>query len=732
TFEEAPEVPLPLPEEQEALLEVQPASLEALEAAAQTQITPSVETEEIEIPSAEAAAEAVQTLLPEEQEIQPDDQTALPEEQEVQPDDQTAWPEEQEAQLEVQPASVEAAAQTQITPSVETEEVLLITFEETPEAQTLSPEVEQVQLSSPEEQEVQPDDQTAWPEEEEAQREVQPASVEAAAQTQITPSVETEEVQIALVEASETETVLAEEGEADTGRTAEVPVDGEHKEIPGVALEGIPGQGATLEAVETQSSPGYESPRHEDKGNPLEVILEKARFSLDQGNPLEEVFKKLDTSLNIPLDVALDVSLGIPSEDIPLETTPDEGLPQKADQIIEDYDFFGLANPAGAENSILSPRKESTGSAEIEERKSELQEDDQILAHEENETNSQTMQKDREDEGKKHELAAVPEPEPMPEPEPVPMAEPEPSLSPWDLYPAWGRVETDSLPGSQDIEDQDQPFSRVRLQDDATDIIALLRSRPRHGSSAETAPKSKENELMHRENGPIDKENEFMTKEHESKDKDDGWTGTNKWDFDQAMETLTVNDDEEEEGSRSKNSFAIKEKLMDVQEKNTPLTPEDVVLEVLKCRGDDVIDMCFLNKNEKFYSINESGRFRLAENKDPQNFYFYFTDQFKGKIQFSDNYCIDLERLCLIEDAYLKKERVYRCLLPMNAVASIHDGYYDYYLQLKKPDQDQQVPVPPKEERQEEGKHSVKKLIKSVIFHSFTVSFVALFHYFHF
>ncbi|MEW5802210.1 MAG: FHA domain-containing protein, partial [bacterium] len=96
TFEEAPEVPLPLPEEQEALLEVQPASLEALEAAAQTQITPSVETEEIEIPSAEAAAEAVQTLLPEEQEAQREAQPLLPEEQEIQPDDQTALPEEQE------------------------------------------------------------------------------------------------------------------------------------------------------------------------------------------------------------------------------------------------------------------------------------------------------------------------------------------------------------------------------------------------------------------------------------------------------------------------------------------------------------------------------------------------------------------------------------------------------------------------------------------------------------
>jgi|GEM_PF-3259203 len=144
-------------------------------------------------------------------------------------------------------------------------------------------------------------------------------------------------------------------------------------------------------------------------------------------------------------------------------------------------------------------------------------------------------------------------------------------------------------------------------------------------------------------------------------------------------------DREEDEESLPAISFSLKEHLMQYQQPQEPfLNPGEMLLEVLKCRGDDVVDMQFLTRKGKYRSLNEFGRFCLAENKDEGKFYFFFTDQFKGKIQFSDNYCIDLERLSLIEELYRKRERIYRCLLPVNSLVSLSDGSYEYYLRLVK------------------------------------------------
>ncbi|MEW6380536.1 MAG: FHA domain-containing protein [bacterium] len=178
-------------------------------------------------------------------------------------------------------------------------------------------------------------------------------------------------------------------------------------------------------------------------------------------------------------------------------------------------------------------------------------------------------------------------------------------------------------------------------------------------------------------------------KPDEAGDEDEEMEIEGREDFDQPPQLLASQsageEDDEEEEILPRIIFPIKESLMQYQQQETILDPGEVVLEVLKCRGDDVVDMCFLTRKEKYSSLNEFGRFYVAENKDQETFYFYFTDQFKGKIQFSDSYSIDIERLSIIEEVYRKKGRVYRCLLPMNGVVSLYDGSYDYYLRLVKP-----------------------------------------------
>ena len=146
------------------------------------------------------------------------------------------------------------------------------------------------------------------------------------------------------------------------------------------------------------------------------------------------------------------------------------------------------------------------------------------------------------------------------------------------------------------------------------------------------------------------------------------------------------NEDEEKEGSFIEKAFSLKENLPHFMQSEVYRIKGQAVLEVIKCRGKRIIDICFLKSKEKYYSMNECGRFCLAENKDSEICYFYFNDRFKGKVQFSDNYNININELCVPENLYGKRKKFYRRLLPMIGFVSISDGYYEYYLGMTLPE----------------------------------------------
>jgi len=148
---------------------------------------------------------------------------------------------------------------------------------------------------------------------------------------------------------------------------------------------------------------------------------------------------------------------------------------------------------------------------------------------------------------------------------------------------------------------------------------------------------------------------------------------------------------DEDHQQKEKVFFLRKEKIIPFRDPEVYQAKGKAVLEIVKCRGDSLIDICFLNRNEKYYIMSVHGRFCLAENKDSEISYFYYNDQFGGRVKFDDFSYVELNDLCVQENFYNKRKRIYRRLIPIVGLVTISLGYYEYYLRMAVPEQSQEL-----------------------------------------
>ena len=182
-------------------------------------------------------------------------------------------------------------------------------------------------------------------------------------------------------------------------------------------------------------------------------------------------------------------------------------------------------------------------------------------------------------------------------------------------------------------------------------------------------------------------------------------------------------EDEEEDDEGMVAPFSLKEKIVDATPHGKANQHRDeIIFQIVKCRGDHVIDISFLRKKEKYYITDENGRFRLAENKKGNKCCFYFNDQFSGTVQSSDGLSADIEELRTRDNLYRKRKKIYRKVVPTNGSVTLADGYYDYVLRKVVRNQGPQVAEP--------AKKSIffhKHLAKSSAFHAVVLVFLTLF-----
>lgn len=178
-------------------------------------------------------------------------------------------------------------------------------------------------------------------------------------------------------------------------------------------------------------------------------------------------------------------------------------------------------------------------------------------------------------------------------------------------------------------------------------------------------------------------------------------------------------DEEEDDEYDIEGLFSLKEEFIDAERTEVHQGKENIVVKVVKFRKNNVIDVCFLHRKEKYYWRDGHKRFYLAVHKDSEKCYFFFNDQYNGQVSINDNRTIDLTKLCVPENIYRKRGKIYRHLLPKNGSVFINDGYYEYLLRMVTQGKSPHIAESVKSESVKKENYFYKNLIKSSVFHFF-------------
>jgi outer membrane biosynthesis protein TonB len=143
------------------------------------------------------------------------------------------------------------------------------------------------------------------------------------------------------------------------------------------------------------------------------------------------------------------------------------------------------------------------------------------------------------------------------------------------------------------------------------------------------------------------------------------------------IEADAEGDEEDDEGDLS---LFLKDMLLESKQRDPASVTGHIALEVIKFRDDHVYDICFIDQKEKYHSENGKGRMCLAENKNSQACYVYFTKQFSGRICSGNAPDTEIVDLCISENIHHKRKKIYRSFVPEKGSVVLSDDYYSYLI----------------------------------------------------
>lgn len=169
-------------------------------------------------------------------------------------------------------------------------------------------------------------------------------------------------------------------------------------------------------------------------------------------------------------------------------------------------------------------------------------------------------------------------------------------------------------------------------------------------------------------------------------------------------------DDDEDEGQAT---FSLKDKIKGLSTTSSlgkyPVAGKEILLEVVKSRGDSIIDVRYLRSQEKYLIQKEHGIFCLAENRGRGEILLYLEDQITGDVKASEKgHERTYDRGSLSE----RGERVHPRRLSAQEEVVIHDGAYEYLIRQTTPVESPQVKETPKK-----NKEYARHFGRSVVFH---------------
>ncbi len=189
-----------------------------------------------------------------------------------------------------------------------------------------------------------------------------------------------------------------------------------------------------------------------------------------------------------------------------------------------------------------------------------------------------------------------------------------------------------------------------------------------------------------------------------------------------ACEEETEEDDEDDEDDKGDLPLFLRDRLMEPRQVNTDSVTGLIALQIIKFRDDHIYDICFLDEQEKYHSMNGKRKFCLAENKNSHGCYFYFTDRFRGQLCSSDATDINVTDLCTSENVHNRRKEIYRSAVPKKGTVILTDDHYSYLLRRVIRSKSPNVAAAPQQE-----KRFHKSLLHSAGFHIVLMLLVALF-----
>jgi len=190
------------------------------------------------------------------------------------------------------------------------------------------------------------------------------------------------------------------------------------------------------------------------------------------------------------------------------------------------------------------------------------------------------------------------------------------------------------------------------------------------------------------------------------------------------LRCLDEEDDDEDE-DEAEAGFSLKEKVTGVNDascraEHAPVSLKaDLLLEVVRSRGDAVVDVSFLKRKQRYYINTDSGRFCLAENKNADKNYYYFDKTTNILLQTGETL---IRRAGSKGKIHNKKKGIYRDDIPLGSTVILWNGPFEYHLRRVCPMQSPQVP-----QEKKKDKEFARHFYKSVLFHVIVLTLLGMF-----
>jgi hypothetical protein len=211
--------------------------------------------------------------------------------------------------------------------------------------------------------------------------------------------------------------------------------------------------------------------------------------------------------------------------------------------------------------------------------------------------------------------------------------------------------------------------------------------------------------------GMAPEEMEAVPEEASSPESDDGKN---------PFATVGIYDDDEDDDDDGEADFQLKDRLIEAD--LGVQAGGDTQVQVIKLRNDQVVDIQYLRKRQR-YTVDWDGRkVCLVESRRNAPALFYFSDRLSGRIESAGEGIISTNRLMRDLTPWRKRKNLYRREIPTDGCVLIHDGDFEYRMAVCDLNPPAEVQLPPKEKRQ-----SYKHAATSLVFHLVFIAFLGLF-----